>query len=506
MNKVYAAIDLKSFYASVECHERGLDPLTTNLVVADQSRTDKTICLAVSPSLKSYGLPGRARLFEVNAKVREINAQRKQKTSLGVFLSKSSDYTKLQHNPNLALDFIIATPRMRFYLDYSSKIYNIYLRHLAPTDIFAYSIDEVFCDLTSYLKMTKLSPAEFITQIITEVKQETGITATAGIGTNMFLAKVAMDILAKHAEPNAAGVRIAELNEISFREQLWDHTPITDFWRVGRGYAKRLAAHNLYTMGDVARCSIDNEDLLYGLFGVNAELLIDHSWGWECVDIKDIKQHRPEHQSLSSGQVLSHPYTFHQAETIIKEMSESLSLDLVQKQLVTNHLILVVAYDHENCSRDSVLDHYGRRVPKPAQGTLRLERPTASTKILTQSFLKIYHTKVNPKFTIRKITLAANNLAPESMLDGSEFVLPHSEFASNNSKFGMTQTDFFTNYAALAHQQELEHQNQRREKQIQKAILKIRQRYGKNAILRGINFDDGATGRHRHHQIGGHRA
>lgn len=492
MERVYAAIDLKSFYASVECHERGLDPLTTNLVVADQSRTDKTICLAISPSLKSYGLPGRARLFEVNSKVREINAERKAKTPLGIFLGKSSDNLKLQQNPNLALDFIIATPRMQYYLDYSSKIYNIYLRHLAPTDIFAYSIDEVFCDITSYLKMSDLSPAEFITQIITEVERKTGITATAGIGTNIFLAKVAMDILAKHAAPNTAGVRIAELNEITFREQLWHHTPITDFWRVGRGYARRLAARDLYTMGDIARCSLENEDLLYGLFGVNAELLIDHSWGWEPVTIADVKRHRPEHQSLSSGQVLSEPYSFPKAEVIVKEMADNLSLDLVQKGLMTKSIVLVVEYDRENQSQDSVVDRYRRRVPKPAQGTLQLPNYTSSTKVLIDGFLQLYHEKTNPNFTIRKLTLAANDLIPE--------------FVSTHSEFELTQTDFFTNYIELAHQKAIQLQNQKRERQAQNAILKIRERYGKNAILRGTNFEDGATGRQRHQQIGGHRA
>lgn len=492
MEKVYAAIDLKSFYASVECYERGLDPLTTNLVVADQTRTDKTICLAVSPSLKSYGLPGRARLFQVNSKVREINAKRKLRSPLGIFLGKTSDNEKLQRNPNLALDFIVATPRMQYYLDYSAKIYNIYLRHLAPEDIFAYSIDEVFCDLTSYLKMSHTSPATFVTQIISEIEQETGITATAGIGTNMFLAKVAMDILAKHAEPNEAGVRIAELNEISFRKKLWSHTPITDFWRVGRGYAKRLASRNIHTMGDVARCSVEDEDLLYGLFGVNAELLIDHSWGWEYVSISDVKNHRPEHQSLSSGQVLAYPYTFQQAKTIVKEMAESLSLELVQKQLVTNSIALIIEYDRENHSSNSVTDRYNRRVPKPTQGTMHLESYTSSTKLLTQGFLELMSTKVNPNFTIRKVTLAANNL--------------HSEFESPDSEFGFTQTDLFTNYTDLEHQQAIDRHNQRREKQAQKAVLKIRARYGKNAILRGINFEDGATGKNRHHQIGGHRA
>lgn len=492
MERIYAAIDLKSFYASVECYERGLDPLTTNLVVADPERTDKTICLAISPSLKSYGLPGRARLFEVNSKVQAINAERKAQTPLGIFLGESTDQTKLQQNPNLALDFIIATPRMQYYLDYSSKIYNIYLRHLAPEDIFAYSIDEVFCDITSYLKMTNSSPTEFISRIITEVERETGITATAGIGTNLFLAKVAMDILAKHAKPNADSVRIAELDEISFRKQLWQHTPITDFWRVGRGYAKRLAAHNLYTMGDIARCSLENEDLLYGLFGVNAELLIDHSWGWECVGIKDVKQHRPEHHSLSSGQVLSCPYSFTKAETIVKEMAENLSLELVQKNLVTEHLVLVVEYDRENHSQNSVTDRYSRRVPKPAQGTLRLDQPTSSTTLLTQGFLELYHTKVNPRFTIRKISLAANDISPE--------------FMASQPKFARIQTDFFTNYAEIERQNKINHRNRRREKQVQKAIIKIRERYGKNAILRGINFEDGATGRERHRQIGGHRA
>lgn len=492
MEKVYAAIDLKSFYASVECHERGLDPLTTNLVVADKSRTDKTICLAVSPSLKSYGLPGRARLFAVNSKVREINLERKAKSPLGIFLEKSANNEKLKQNPNLALDFIVAAPRMQYYLDYSAKIYSIYLRHLAPEDIFAYSIDEVFCDITSYLKMTNSTPAEFVTKIITEVAQETGITATAGIGTNMFLAKVAMDILAKHAEPNSVGVRIAKLDETSFREKLWNHTPITDFWRVGRGYAKRLASRNIYTMGDIARCSIENEDLLYGLFGVNAELLIDHSWGFECVGISDVKQHRPEHQSLSSGQVLSCPYTFQKAETIVKEMAESLSLELVQKQLLTNSIVLFIEYDRENQSSIPITDRYNRRTPKPAQGTLRLQSYTSSTKLLIQNFLQLYHKNVNPNFTIRKVTLAANNLI--------------SEFTTLDSEPKFTQTNFFTNYTALEQQQSHNKESQHKEKQVQKAILKIRERYGKNAILRGINFDDGATGQSRHRQIGGHRA
>ncbi len=491
MKRVFAAIDLKSFYASVECHERDLDPLTTNLVVADATRTDKTICLAISPSLKSYGLPGRARLFEVNQKVREINRQRLTKAPLGIFLGKSSDQTELEKNPNLELDFIIATPRMQYYLDYSSKIYNIYLKFIAPEDIFAYSIDEIFCDLTGYLKMSGLTPAELITRIVSQVYQETGITATAGIGTNLFLAKVAMDILAKHATPNAEGVRIAELTEQKFRETLWTHTPITDFWRVGRGYAKRLAARNLNAMGDVARCSLENPKLLYQLFGVNAELLIDHAWGYESVQISDIKQHLPKTKSISSGQVLAEPYTFLQAQTIVKEMAESLVLELVQKDYLTNQVTLYIEYDHTNSSSTFVTDHYGRRVPKPTHGSERLEPYTSSTKVITQAFLKIYQTKVNPKFTIRKVTVCANNLLHP---------------ADVPSDSGPTQADFFTNYAQLEREKARELASLKKEHRAQKAVLKIRERYGKNSILKGFNFEDGATGRTRHHQIGGHRA
>lgn len=497
MEKTFAAIDLKSFYASVECNERGLDPLTTNLVVADKSRTEKTICLAVSPSLKSYGLASRARLFEVIEKVKQINYERQKSAPLGVFLSKSSDNIKLQDNPNLALDFIIATPRMQYYLDYSSKIYNTYLKFVAPEDIFAYSIDEIFCDITSYLKMSHLSPEGFVTKMVSAVYQETGITATAGIGTNLFLAKVAMDILAKHAEPNSAGVRIASLTETSFREKLWAHTPITDFWRVGRGYAKRLANRNIYTMGDVARCSLKNPKILYQLFGINAELLIDHAWGYECVNIFDVKQHKPSVKSLSSGQVLSCPYSFDKAKVIVKEMAESLSLDLVRKNYVTDHLNLYINYDRENYNHGkltgtAVTDHYGRRVPKPAQGTVRLDFKTSSTKLITNALLKLYDEEVNPNFTIRKVTLAANNL-----IDADAKIKSHDSFS---------QTDLFTNYAELKRKRELELQNLQKENRIQKAILKIRDRYGKNSILRGTNFEDGATGRSRHHQIGGHRA
>lgn len=513
MSQVFTAIDLKSFYASVECNERGRDPLTTHLVVADASRTDKTICLAISPSLKAYGLPGRARLFEVNQKVKEINYQRRQNSPLGILLGKSTDATELAQNPNLALDFIIATPRMQYYLDYSSKIYNTYLRHVAPEDIFAYSIDEVFCELTSYLKYTKTTPAEFVTKMISDVYQNTSITATAGIGTNLFLAKVAMDILAKHTAPNSAGVRIAELDEQSFRTQLWAHAPITDFWRIGRGYAKRLAGRGIYTMGDVARCSLENPRLLYQLFGVNAELLIDHAWGYECVNITDAKHHQPSTKSLSSGQVLSCPYNTDKARIIVREMAESLSLDLVRKNYLTNHLVLTIDYapqkhtpspeNHTSGTTNhtpdpkTVTDHYGRRVPKPLQGTIRLKYQTNSTKLITDGFLKFYDQHVSPNFTIRKVSVCANDLIDANLCE---------DVIAENPTSAPLQTDFFTNYAALEQQKSQELTNLRRENSVQKAILKIRDRYGKNAILRGTNFEDGATARSRHHQIGGHRA
>lgn len=481
MPKYYAAIDLKSFYASVECHERGLDPLTTNLVVADASRTAKTICLAVSPSLKSYGLPGRARLFQVIEKVREINANRLKNSPLQVFLGQSYDNTLLQQNPNLALDYIVATPRMKYYLDYSTRIYEIYLRHIAPEDIYAYSIDEVFCDITSYLHHSRLTPSDFVTEIINEIRRETGITATAGIGTNLFLAKVAMDILAKHAAPNKAGVRIAELDEQSFRKQLWAHQPLTDFWRIGHGYAKRLTAHHLYTMGDIARCSLQNEKLLYDLFGVNAELLIDHAWGYENVEIADAKNYRPETKSLSSGQVLSRPYKFKEAEVIVREMAENLSLELVQKGYISDHLVLHVDYDKKSLS-----------AAKPAHGTRRLPLRTSSTRLIIAGFLELYQQYVNPNFFVRKVTVVADELVDEN--------LPPDQPETH------IQMDFFTNYAELERQRQSTLKQLQNEKQVQKAVLKIRERYGKNAILRGTNFEAGATGRERHRQIGGHRA
>jgi DNA polymerase V len=412
MNKIYAAIDLKSFYASVECREKGLDPLTTNLVVADETRTEKTICLAVSPSLKSYGIPGRARLFEVVQKVKEINLQRKMKISNHTFTGKSFNNIELQNNKTLELDYIAAPPRMAYYMKYSAAIYNIYLKYIAPEDIFSYSIDEVFCDITKYLESYNMTAKELVTKMIMDVYKTTGITATAGIGTNLFLCKVAMDIGAKHITPDKYGVRIAILDEMSFRKKLWNHTPITDFWRIGRGYAKRLAKYNMYTMGDVAKCSIENEELLYKLFGVNAELLIDHSWGWECATIDSIKSYKPETKSLSSGQVLHCPYNFEKTRLILKEMVELLVLEMVEKQYITDMLVLDVIYDVENLKNKNYSkfyngevkkDRYGRDIPKEAHGTFRLENKTSSTKSIMNGFLKLYDDIVNNKLLIRKV-------------------------------------------------------------------------------------------------------
>ncbi len=466
MEKNFASIDLKSFYASVECRERGLDPLTTNLVVADESRTDKTICLAISPALKTkYHLPGRARLFEVRQKVPE--------------------------------DFIVARPRMQYYLDYSRKIYQTYLKYLAPADIFAYSVDEVFCDLTHYLKMYHMSAAELVTTMINDVYQTTGITATAGIGTNMFLCKVAMDILAKHAEPNAAGVRLAQLDELNFRKQLWTHQPITDFWRVGPGYAKRLATRQMRTMGDVARCSLTNPELLYQMFGVNAELLIDHAWGHECVEIQDVKNYRPEHRSLSSGQVLARPYNFDEARTIVKEMSEAVALDLSRKNLLTDQLVLHLSYDSSSLegrptySGPTKLNRYGHRVPKSAHGTLRLAQHSSSSTDLRSGFLELYNRYVDPDFFVRRLNLTVGNLF---YTDDPRLLSPRYQ-----------QLNLFRRPSA-SHPQLSSHPSPERESKIQRAILEIRRKFGNNAILRGTNFEDCATMRQRHQQIGGHQA
>ena len=389
MKRIYACIDLKSFYASVECVERGLDPLNTNLVVADKSRTEKTICLAVTPSLKQYGLSGRARLYEVEQKVKEINFERKKLNSYHKFTNRSYLDSELQKNKSLELTYIIAPPRMKKYMDYSAKIYNIYLKYLAPEDIFVYSIDEVFIEVTAYLKYYKMSASELVSKIIKDIYKTTGITATAGIGTNLYLAKVCMDIVAKKSPPNEIGVRIAEIDEKSYRELLWHHQPLTDFWRVGKGYTKKLAEQNIFTMGDVARCSIHNEDLLYKLFGVNAELLIDHAWGYEPVTLSEVKNYKPEKKSLSSGQVLHFAYNYQKVKLIVKEMIESLSLDLVEKHLVTNQLVLTIRYDRENLTNKEIsknyigtvtIDSYGRKIPKHGHGTINLDYYSSSTK------------------------------------------------------------------------------------------------------------------------------
>lgn len=491
---IYVSIDLKSFYASVECMERNLNPLTTNLVVADEARTEKTICLAISPSLKEYGLPGRARLFEVIQKVKDINMGRKMKILNQEFNGKSYDARELKRNPKLELDYIIATPRMAYYMEYSTKIYNIYLKYIAPEDIFPYSIDEIFCDITNYLKTYNLTPKELVTKILREIYEETGITATAGIGTNMFLCKIAMDIVAKHIAPDEYGVRIGELDEMSFRKKLWNHRPITDFWRVGKGYAKRLEKHGMFTMGDVARCSVNNEELLYKLFGVNAELLIDHSWGWECTTIESVKKYKPESKSLSGGQVLHCPYNFDKARVVISEMSENLVLEMVEKRFITDQLVLHVEYDVQNLNKDSSEtiyngeikeDRYGRWVPKPAHGTYRLEEKTSSTKLINAGFLKLFDDIVDNKLMVRKMYLYVGNLTSEDEIKEERY----------------EQVNLFTNYDEVNKKQE----KLEEEKRIQKTIIDIKNKYGKNAILKGINFVDGATARERNKQIGGHR-
>ncbi len=499
--KVFAAIDLKAFYASVECHERGLDPLTTNLVVADVTRTEKTICLAISPSLKQYGLPGRARLFEVLQKVKQINAERQRRAPGGRLVGKSCDAKELAANPQLALDLLIAKPRMQYYLDYSARIYGVYLGFVAPEDIFAYSVDEVFCDLTHYLKMYRMTPEEIVTEMVRTVYERTGITATAGIGTNMYLAKVAMDIMAKHAVPNEHGARIAELDERKYREELWAHEPITDFWRVGPGIARRLAERGLWTMGDVARCSLVDEDVLYRMLGVNAELLIDHSWGWEPTTMAAVKNYRPMNRSLSAGQVLSCPYDYQKARTIVKEMAEGQALDLVRKGLMTDQLVLHVSYDRVSLEgRDDYTgevkqDWYGRTVPKSAHGTLRLPRKTAATSELREGFLRLYDTYVNPELMVRRLNLTVGNLMEVSQVE-----------AARVEGRELEQMELFVDYAEVEQRAKVDEARREREVRMQEAVLAIREKYGKNAILRGTNFEEGATGRKRNAQIGGHRA
>lgn len=485
MERVYLAIDLKSFYASVECVERNLDPLQTNLVVADESRTEKTICLAVSPSLKKYGIKGRARLFEVVQKVNQLNRGREEKDKI---------------------TYITAPPRMALYMQYSTRIYHIYLKYVAPEDIEAYSIDEVFIDITHYLNTYKKTPRELAQMIILDVLKTTGITATAGIGSNLYLCKIAMDIEAKHIEPDENGVRIAELDEISYRKKLWNHRPITDFWRVGRGYAKKLEQQGMYTMGDVARCSIGkdddyyNEDLLYQMFGVNAELLIDHAWGYEPCTLADVKAYQPEENSISNGQVLQFPYDDKKTRVVVREMTDELALALVEKGLVTDQLVLTIGYDIENLTDEKIrskyhgeikTDVYGRKIPKHAHGTIHLDGYTSSTKKLLAAIEELYDRIINPLLLARRITIAACRIRCQKDIE---------------EKGQYEQMNLFTDYGLDTVQDEKEKEREEKEKKLQQAILKVKTKYGKNAVLKGMNFEEGATGRSRNKQIGGHKA
>lgn len=498
--KTYIAIDLKSFYASVECIQRELDPMTTNLVVADQSRTEKTICLAVSPSLKQYGISGRARLFEAIAQVKQANAARQYRAPGRSFTGSSYDARELDAHPELSIDYIVAPPRMQLYMETSAAIYNIYLKYVAPEDIHVYSIDEVFIDATAYLKTYGLSGEEFARKLILEVLQTTGITATAGIGTNLFLCKVAMDIVAKHIPADENGVRIAQLDEMQFRLKLWNHRPLTDFWRVGHGISRKLEAHGLYTMGDVARCSLQNEDLLYKLFGVNAELIIDHAWGWEPCTIADIKAFKPSSNSLGSGQVLHCAYTAQKAKLVLREMADLLVLDLVDKHLVTDQIVVTVGYDIENLTDperrkaytgEVVTDHYGRKIPKHAHGTANLGKFTSSTKRILQAVDELYDQIVDDTLLVRRLNIVACRIADEAHIPACE---------------PLEQLDLFSDYAAQDRKFEEEAADTEREKRRQQAMLAIKKKYGKNAILKGMNLEEGATARDRNAQIGGHKA
>ena len=499
--RTYIAIDLKSFYASVECRERGLDPMDTNLVVADESRTDKTICLAVTPSLKSYGISGRGRLFEVKQRVREANTGRRHDAPGHILEGKSCSFSELQANPKLEIDFLIAPPRMAYYMEYSTRIYQVYMKYVAPEDIVVYSIDEVFMDVTNYLTAYKLTARELARKIILDVIETTGITATAGIGTNLFLCKVAMDIVAKHIPADKNGVRIAELDEMTYRRTMWSHQPLTDFWRVGRGYAKKLEENGMFTMGDVARMSEVNEDLLYKLFGKNAELLIDHAWGWEPTTIAAIKAYKPSSNSLGSGQVLHCPYEAEKAKLVLREMADMLSLDLVEKGLVTDQLVVTIGYDIENLTDpqrrkkyhgDIVKDHYGRQIPKHAHGTINLEGYTSSTKKIVGAAAELYDRIADKNLLVRRLNIVANHVLPES--------------AAPKKNEGFQQLDLFTDYAALQAEQEQKRAALDREKKMQQAMLTIKKKFGKNAILKGMNLEEGATAKDRNKQIGGHKA
>lgn len=545
MSKTYISIDLKSFYASVECMERGLDPLNTNLVVADASRTQKTICLAVSPSLKAYGIPGRARLFEVEQKVKEANARRQTRAPKNILDGKSVFATELNENPCLAIDYIAAKPRMALYMSKSTQIYDVYLRYIAPEDIYAYSVDEVFIDASGYLKTYGLNAHDFARLLVREVFKETGITATAGIGPNLYLCKIAMDIGAKHTEADADGVRIAELDEYSYRRLLWDHRPITDFWRVGRGYAKKLAKKSIFTMGDIARCSLGtssdyyNEDLLYKMFGVNAELLIDHAWGYEPCTLAEVKSYRPQRKSLVSGQVLQNAYTYDKTRIVVREMMELLALDLVDKGLLTNQIVLTVGYDIENLSDperrraykgEITVDGYGREIPKHAHGTGNLPFSTSSTKLTTDCVLEVFDRVVDESLLTRRISITANNLVLESeykresevasaepeqismfdMLAGGgtpqEREPASSKDNSSYSERDKPNSTMVAESISGSAGNDNDEDALEKEKQVQEAMLKIKKRFGKNAILKGTNLQEGATAKERNAQIGGHKA
>lgn len=497
--KTYFCIDLKSFYASVECIERGLDPMTTNLVVADNSRTEKTICLAVSPSLKSYGVPGRPRLFEVISIVKGVNEGRKYKAPKKILTGKSFDYVELRKNPALEVSYIVAPPRMANYIKYSTRIYEVYLKYVAPEDIHVYSIDEVFIDVSNYLRNYKKTPRQLLRTILKDVLSETGITATAGIGTNMYLAKIAMDIVAKHTKADKDGVRIAELDEMSYRQKLWEHRPLTDFWRVGKGYAKKLEENRLFTMGDIARESLSEygEKRLCKMFGVGAELLIDHAWGYEPCTMEDIRNYKPENKSMGSGQVLHVPYDCEKARLILKEMTELLVLDLVEKGLVTNQIVVTVGYDIDNLKGNHsyegeiTTDMYGRKVPKHAHGTCNLKDYTSSTKQIMEGTMELYDRIIDEKLLVRRVNITANNLIDEKLAAGAE-------------KY--EQLDLFTDYEVLEKEKEKEKKELEKERHIQEAMISIKRKYGKNAVLKGLNLEEGATTIDRNSQIGGHKA
>ena len=562
----YIAIDLKSFYASVECTDKGLDPLTTNLVVADASRTQKTICLAVSPSMKAYGIPGRPRLFEVVQRMKEVNRERSRRISFSgdsvrknadtgqetpgdsLFSGSSFSAPELEADPTLKADYIIAVPRMAHYIEYSTRIYQIYLRYIAPEDIHVYSIDEVMMDVTKYLVLYKKTAHELAMEMIRAVLKETGITATAGIGPNLYLCKIAMDIEAKHTAPDADGVRIAELDEMSYRRKLWGHRPITDFWRVGKGTAKKLARYGMFTMGDVARYSLKDEDLLYKLFGVNAELLIDHAWGWEPCTIDYIKAYKPENRSFSAGQVLQCPYDFEKARIVVLEMADAAALDLVEKRLTADQMVLTVVYDKDNLTDPAIRekykgpvkkDWYGRMAPKPAHGTVSLGRHTSSSRIITDAVLSLYDRIVDPDLLVRRIFLVTNHVIEEAetkkttVIDGNPSAFPdgknnrekNQEKESASGREGSRETsiaikpdngesgaagswqqlDLFTDYEVLEAEKEREKAALEKERRLQEAMLEIRRKYGKNAILKGTSLQEGATMRDRNQSIGGHK-